>query len=289
MREDINILWLDDELNSDAHDERKEIVKDILEDKGYKAVFKECSTFEEADEELATVKRYDFFISDFNLEDEETGLTYLERIRERNGYKQFVILYSNNAYSTIKDEIVNVVKEKSIDIFSNFTFFSVGDQNEENYFRNAIDTILCRWDELNAIRGRFMFENAKLEHMLREKLCNNISDILYTKVVEEKEYRWLIKEFFKRLRFDNGKKSERILLKESWIELANKRNLLAHSEEKFDSEGGRGYYIYSKDYHTEKELYMYEDSLDDERRYISGLVPKLIKLLNGEFLQQPKK
>lgn len=123
MREDINILWLDDELNSYAHDERKEIVKDILEDKGYKAVFKECSTFEEADAELATVKRYDFFISDFNLEDEETGLTYLERIRERNGYKQFVILYSNNAYSTIKDEIVNVVKEKSIDIFSNFTFF----------------------------------------------------------------------------------------------------------------------------------------------------------------------
>lgn len=289
MREDINILWLDDELNSYAHDERKEIVKDILEDKGYKAVFRECSTFEEADAELATVKRYDFFISDFNLEDEETGLTYLERIRERNGYKQFVILYSNNEYSTIKDEIVNVVKEKSIDIFSNFTFFSVGDQNEENYFRKAIDTILCRWDELNAIRGRFMFENAKLEHMLREKLCNNMKDDRYIKEVEEKEYRWLIKEFFNRLRFDIRKKSERKSLKESWIELANKRNLLAHSEEKFDSEGGRGYYIYSKDYHTEKELYMYEDSLDDERRYISGLVPKLIKLLNGEFLQQPKK
>lgn len=134
-----------------------------------------------------------------------------------------------------------------------------------------------------------MFENAKLEHMLREKLCNNMKDARYIKEVEEKEYRWLIKEFFNRLRFDIRKKSERKSLKESWIELANKRNLLAHSEEKFDSEGGRGYYIYSKDYHTEKELYMYEDSLDDERRYISGLVPKLIKLLNGEFLQQPKK
>ncbi|HGK7901646.1 TPA: response regulator, partial [Streptococcus pyogenes] len=90
MRQDINILWLDDELDSDAHDERKVIVSDILEDKGYKAVFKEYSNFRDANEELESVKRYDFFISDFNLEEDETGLTYLEKIRESNGYKQFV-------------------------------------------------------------------------------------------------------------------------------------------------------------------------------------------------------
>ncbi|HHJ8254261.1 TPA: response regulator, partial [Streptococcus pyogenes] len=77
MRQDINILWLDDELDSDAHDERKVIVSDILEDKGYKAVFKEYSNFRDANEELESVKRYDFFISDFNLEEDETGLTYL--------------------------------------------------------------------------------------------------------------------------------------------------------------------------------------------------------------------
>lgn len=71
MRQDVNILWLDDELESDAHDERKTIVSDILTDKGYKAVFKECSNFEDANEELKSVKRYDFFISDFNLEDGE--------------------------------------------------------------------------------------------------------------------------------------------------------------------------------------------------------------------------
>ncbi|HHK0191749.1 TPA: response regulator, partial [Streptococcus pyogenes] len=61
MRQDINILWLDDELDSDAHDERKVIVSDILEDKGYKAVFKEYSNFRDANEELESVKRYDFF------------------------------------------------------------------------------------------------------------------------------------------------------------------------------------------------------------------------------------
>ena len=146
MRQKINILWLEDELESSAHEERKEIVNDILEDKGYKAVINEFSNFEEADNELNSVKRYDFFISDFNLDDKKSGLADLERIRTVNGYKQFVILYSNNKYSTIKDEVINVVKEKNIDIFSNFTFFSVGDNGEENHFKTAIDVILCRWD-----------------------------------------------------------------------------------------------------------------------------------------------
>ncbi|HER2873874.1 TPA: response regulator, partial [Streptococcus pyogenes] len=282
MRQDINILWLDDELDSDAHDERKVIVSDILEDKGYKAVFKEYSNFRDANEELESVKRYDFFISDFNLEEDETGLTYLEKIRESNGYKQFVILYSNNEYSTIKEEIIGVVKDKNIDIFSNFTFFSIGDQNEENHFRNAIDVILCRWDELNAIRGRFMFENAKLEHLLREKLIQNSRDPHYMNTVESKEYKWLIREVFKRLRFDSNKKIMRKELENKWLDLADKRNLLAHSEEKFDAE--KGYYIYSKDKCTKKELFIYENDLDKERKYISELVININSLIDSEYL-----
>ncbi|HEM6272418.1 response regulator [Streptococcus suis] len=285
MRQDINILWLDDELSSSAHEERKEIVSGILEDKGYRAKIKECSSFVEAESELSSVKRYDFFISDFNLDNKETGLTYLEKIRKENGYKQFVILYSNNEYSTIKSEIIKVVKEKNINIFSNFTFFSAGDSNEENHFQEAIDVILCRWDELNAIRGRFMFENAKLEHALREKLCNHIKDSQYIRNVEEKEYRWLVREFFRRVRFMNPAKQK---IKDSWLELVDKRNLLAHSEEKFDLEQNRGYYIYSKDSRTGVELFMYEDSLDLERKYISEIVPKLVRCLGSESLQLPK-
>ena len=125
----------------------------------------------------------------FELIDKKSGLAYLERIRTVNGYKQFVILYSNNKYSTIKDEVINVVKEKNIDIFSNFTFFSVGDNGEENHFKTAIDVILCRWDELNAIRGRYMFENAKLEHALREKLKMNVKNDQYIQTILGKEYK----------------------------------------------------------------------------------------------------
>lgn len=281
MRQKINILWLEDELESSAHEERKEIVNDILEDKGYKAVINEFSNFEEADNELNSVKRYDFFISDFNLDDKKSGLAYLERIRTVNGYKQFVILYSNNKYSTIKDEVINVVKEKNIDIFSNFTFFSVGDNGEENHFKTAIDVILCRWDELNAIRGRYMFENAKLEHALREKLKMNVKNDQYIQTILGKEYKFLICEFFNRLR---GCSKEDKDLRRVWLELADKRNMLAHSEEKYDQE--KGYYIYSKN--NSGEFSIYESDLDSERKKISKLVPELIKLIESKNLGNPR-
>ena len=281
MRQKINILWLEDELESSAHEERKEIVNDILEDKGYKAVINEFSNFEEADNELNSVKRYDFFISDFNLDDKKSGLAYLERIRTVNGYKQFVILYSNNKYSTIKDEVINVVKEKNIDIFSNFTFFSVGDNGEENHFKTAIDVILCRWDELNAIRGRYMFENAKLEHALREKLKMNVKNDQYIQTILGKEYKFLIREFFNRL---SGCSKEDKDLRRVWLELADKRNMLAHSEEKYDQE--KGYYIYSKN--NSGEFSIYESDLDSERKKISKLVPELIKLIESKNLGNPR-
>lgn len=275
MRQDINILWLDDELSSSAHEERKEIVSGILEDKGYRAVVKECSTFVEAEKELSSVKRYDFFISDFNLDNKETGLTYLEKIREVNGYKQFVILYSNNEYSTIKREIIEVVKEKRINIFSNFTFFSAGDSNEENHFQEAIDVILCRWDELNAIRGRFMCENAEIEHLLREKLLDNNLDHSYRKLFDD-FFREKVRLGRPNLSFRKKQEYER--LKDKWSNLIVKRNSLAHVEEGFSDQ--EGFYIRSL---KEPEIVIKESNLDSERRDLLSLKKEIIDFLNKAY------
>ncbi|WP_312314336.1 hypothetical protein [Streptococcus parasuis] len=275
MRQDINILWLDDELSSSAHEERKEIVSGILEDKGYRAVVKECSTFVEAEKELSSVKRYDFFISDFNLDNKETGLTYLEKIREVNGYKQFVILYSNNEYSTIKREIIEVVKEKRINIFSNFTFFSAGDSNEENHFQEAIDVILCRWDELNAIRGRFMCENAEIEHLLREKLLDNNLDHSYRKLFDD-FFREKVRLGRPNLSFRKKQEYER--LKDKWSNLIEKRNSLAHVEEGFSDQ--EGFYIRSL---KKPEIVIKESNLDSERRDLLSLKKEIIDFLNKAY------
>lgn len=272
MRQEINILWLEDDLTMDAHTYRKELVEDILKDKGYEAQIREFRTFEDARRELVSVKRYDFFISDFNLDASETGLNYLEEIRFKNGFKQFVILYSNNDYNTIKSDVINILQQKNLDIFSNFTFFSVSDSLEEKHFEDAINVILCRWDELNAIRGRFMCENAEIEHLLREKLNDDN---------QNHSYRKLFDDFFRekvnirRSNLSNDKKIKYRSLKQRWSELIDKRNALAHVEEGFTSEDG--YYICSLKDSTIKIM---ESNLDEERRKLVSLKKDIIEFLN---------
>ena len=275
LRQEINILWLEDDLLSDAHSNRKELVEEILGDKGYEARIVELRTFGEAKIELDSIKRYDFFISDFNLDSSETGLNYLEEIRFKNGFKQFVILYSNNDYNTIKSDVINILQQKNLDIFSNFTFFSISDSLEEKHFEDAIDVILCRWDELNAIRGRFMCENAEIEHLLREKL----------EVTQENgSYRENFDRFFREkvrlsrpnLTLDKKRKYES--LKQRWSDLIDKRNALAHVEEGFTSE--EGYYICSL---KDSSLKIMESSLDEERRNLVSLKKDIIGFLNKTY------
>ena len=275
LRQEINILWLEDDLTMDAHTYRKDLVEDILKDKGYKAQIKEFKTFEDARKELVSAKRYDFFISDFNLDESETGLNYLEEIRNRNGFKQFVILYSNNNYNTIKSDVINILKHKNLDIFSNFTFFSVSDSLEEKHFEDAINVILCRWDELNAIRGRFMCENAEIEHLLREKLSDDNPDHSYRKLFED-FFREKVKLSRPNLARDKKRKYES--LKQRWSKLIEKRNDLAHVEEGFTSE--EGYYICSLKDPTIKIM---ESNLDEERRNLVSLKKEIIDFLNETY------
>lgn len=275
MRQKINILWLEDDLTSDAHSNRKELVEEILEYKGYEAQFVEHRTFEEAKIELGSIKRYDFFISDFNLDSSETGLNYLEEIRYRNGFKQFVILYSNNDYNTIKSDVINILQQKNLDIFSNFTFFSVSDNLEEKHFEDAINVILCRWDELNAIRGRFMCENAEIEHLLREKLDDNNQNHSYRKLFED-FFREKVK--LNRPNLTRDKKNEYESFKQRWSKLIDKRNDLAHVEEGFTSE--EGYYICSL---KDPSLKIMESNLDEERRNLVSLKKDIIEFLNKTY------
>lgn len=275
LRQEINILWLEDDLQSNAHSNRKELVEEILGDKGYEARIVERRTFGEAKIELDSIKRYDFFISDFNLDSSETGLNYLEEIRYKNGFKQFVILYSNNNYNTIKSDVIDILQQKNLDIFSNFTFFSVSDSLEEKHFEDAIDVILCRWDELNAIRGRFMCENAEIEHLLREKLNDDN---------QNHSYRKLFDDFFRekvnlrRSNLSTVKKNEYRRLRQRWSELIDKRNALAHVEEGFTSE--EGYYICSLKDSTIKIM---ESNLDEERRNLVSLKKDIIDFLRRTY------
>ncbi len=277
MRKTINILWLEDDLQSTAHKSRTKIVGDILKKKGYEANIIPKGTFEEAKEALENTERIDFFISDFNLEQENTGLSYVEEIRNSKGYKQFVILYSNKSNSALKEDVSSYfnLPTTSNFVFANFTFFSVGNRLVKQNFEEAINVILCRWDELNALRGRFMCENAEIEYLLREKL---------EVTPENDSYRENFDRFFRekvrlsRPNLTSDKKRKYESLKQRWSDLIDKRNALAHVEEGFTSE--EGYYICSL---KDSSIKIMESNLDEERRNLVSLKKDIIEFLNKTY------
>ena len=279
MRKTINILWLEDDLQSTAHKNRTKIVGDILKKKGYEANIIPKGTFEEAKEALENTERIDFFISDFNLEQENTGLTYVEEIRKSKGYKQFVILYSNKSNSALKKDVSSYfnLPETSNFVFANFTFFSVGrNRLVQKNFEEAIDVILSRWDELNALRGEYMYENAELEYLLRNK-CPDYP--------EDKPYRELVKNYFiHELKLNNDLKRRNIErykflnhIKENWLLLIDRRNALAHVIE--DHEPEKGYFIQSNNENCEETFIIYERNLDEERCNLLEVVAMIKELL----------
>lgn len=278
MRKTINILWLEDDLQSTAHKSRTKIVGDILKKKGYEANIIPKGTFEEGKEALENTERIDFFISDFNLEQENTGLSYVEEIRNSKGYKQFVILYSNKSNSALKEDVSSYfnLPTTSNFVFANFTFFSVGNRLVKQNFEEAIDVILSRWDELNALRGEYMYENAELEYLLRSKCPSYPKD---------KTYRDLVKSYFKNelqvnetlKRRDNKKYRNLIDIRDNWLLLIDRRNALAHVIE--DHEPEKGYFIQSNNENCLETFTIYERDLDKERCDLLEVVAMIKEIL----------
>ena len=278
MRKLINILWLEDALHSGSHSKRVKIVRNYLRKKGYDSNFMFKATFNDAISSLEKNDRIDFFISDFNLEQERTGLSYLDEVRKLKGYKQFVILYSKKSNSSLKEDVssyFNLPTTSNL-VFANFTFFSVGNRLVQQNFEEAIDVILSRWDELNALRGEYMYENAELEYLLRKKFPDYSEDI---------PYRELVKNYFiHELKLNNNLKRRDIErykylnhVKENWLMLVDRRNALAHVTEDHDPE--KGYFIQSNNENCLETFTIYERNLDKERCDLLEVVVMIKEIL----------
>ena len=272
MRREVVIVWLEDTIDS-AYLKKKRMVEEKIKSKGYQVKFQEFLTLNTAQEFIENKQnRIDFFISDYNLGEDEfegttnTGLDYLVTLREKQRYKEFFILYSKQTEDEIQSAVIKKMESQGIGIISNFMFISIADNSDEDVrqeFSKAIDISLSRWDELNAIRGEYMMENAELEERLRE--CLHIDNNAIT------EYGALINEFFEILynhynkNFDQG-------IKNKWLRLKGKRNALGHVKEKCDE---KGYFIESLD-HTVK---IYENEVDNERIELIESIVDIYKYL----------
>ena len=286
MRRDISIIWLEDEME-DAFSDNLKTVRESIQQKGYQladANCYTCETIEEAREILDdNSKRIDFFISDYNLGEEEggeisNGIEFLDNVRNKGKYKQFFILYSKN-YEEIKKEIVKKIEtDDNLSLLNNTMVINLSSPSDEEIkreFQKAVEISLSKWDELNALRGEYMSENAEIEFELK--------NILRVSQEDERNYRALYSEFKQsHLSFRDRTTHDDLLKK--WDAMIKKRNSLAHSKEKIDDES-KDFAIYS----TDGSIKIRECEINSERSKLIELKDRIIQLIKSRPRRLPNR
>ncbi|MFS9208152.1 hypothetical protein D8855_05085 [Streptococcus mitis] len=277
MRRDISIIWLEDEMEDAFHDYLK-IVKKAIEDKGYQLLGDNCHLCESIGDARKVLddssKRIDFFISDFNLGEEyengiDNGIEFLNDVRSREKYKQFFILYSKN-YDEIKETVITKINEEdNLGLLNNtmiINLSSPSDEVIEREFQKAIEISLSKWDELNALRGEYMSENAEIEYELKK--------ILNVDLTDSRNYKSLYRDF-KNNHLSKRDITHNTSLLNDWMQMIDKRNSLAHSKEEFNDV--KGYVISNID---DKSIQIVEEKINEERKsliHLSEQVKALVR------------
>ena len=278
MRRDISIIWLEDEMEDAFHDYLK-IVKQAIEDKGYQLLIDNCHLCESIGDARKVLddssKRIDFFISDFNLGEEyangiDNGIDFLSDVRSRENYKQFFILYSKN-YDEIKETVITKInKEDNLGLLNNTMIINLSSPSDEvikREFQKAIEISLSKWDELNALRGEYMSENAEIEYELKK--------ILKVDLADSRNYRSLYRDFKNNHLSKRDKTLNKSLLND-WMRMIDKRNSLAHSKEEFNDV--KGYVISNID---DKSIQIVEEEINEERKLLIHLSERVKALVRS--------
>ena len=278
MRRDISIIWLEDEMEDAFHDYLK-IVNKAIEDKGYQLLTDNCYLCESIGDARKVLddssKRIDFFISDFNLGEEyangiDNGIDFLSDVRSRENYKQFFILYSKN-YDEIKETVITKInKEDNLGLLNNTMIINLSSPSDEvikREFQKAIEISLSKWDELNALRGEYMSENAEIEYELKK--------ILKVDLADSRNYKSLYGDFKNNHLSKRDKTLNKSLLND-WMRMIDKRNSLAHSKEEFNDV--KGYVISNID---DKSIQIVEEEINEERKLLIHLSERVKALLRS--------
>jgi hypothetical protein len=278
MRRDISIIWLEDEMEDAFHDYLK-IVNKAIEDKGYQLLTDNCHLCESIGDARKVLddssKRIDFFISDFNLGEEyangiDNGIDFLSDVRSRENYKQFFILYSKN-YDEIKETVITKInKEDNLGLLNNTMIINLSSPSDEvikREFQKAIEISLSKWDELNALRGEYMSENAEIEYELKK--------ILKVDLADSRNYKSLYGDFKNNHLSKRDKTLNKSLLND-WMRMIDKRNSLAHSKEEFNDV--KGYVISNID---DKSIQIVEEEINEERKLLIHLSERVKALVRS--------
>lgn len=291
MRRTINVLWLDDTQVDLEH--IKDIFVNALKESGYLCNITTESNIDDAEIKIKNKKeRIDFFVSDYTLADNETGIDFLFKVRSEKYNKQHFILYSSLNKSNLRDHIIGKISERQelLDCLNNYSFFSIGNglstSSIQHCFEDSISLALNRWNELSALRGEYASMHTLAECITRKILAKikGNSNYLDTEATSSVSYHICLKELqdliIKGLMLSSLSSYDlkRIFCK--WHESKKIRNDLEHNTEKWDS-GSLDYYIQkdgSSDPIFEKDIAKFRKSLVSQMTNVLELISNLIQV-----------
>ncbi len=287
MRKEINILWLDDNAGEDL-DLIQKVFCSVLDDCGYKAVLIICKSYDEAETRLNEKSiRIDFFVSDYNLDEEKNGLDFLIDVRKKEKFKEFFVLYSNSTKDRMRKGVKDLIirDNENVDFFNNYYFFSTGPdfnkQSIKSNFQKVVSLSLVRWNELNALRGEYASINTLLEWTLRN-IFKITDSTFYDKKPNYKDYANCVRLLSSKIGSElksSLKFKERQNIFKKWSKLRKNRNVLEHNIEKWDPSAND--FIIEKNDHS---IRFVEKDINKYRKELIGHIVLIKKLLDDLFL-----
>ena len=284
MRKEINVLWLDDN-NDDDVLKMQQIFESVLDSNGYKANIIGANNYDEADSLMNDKsKRIDFFVSDFSLEEDKSGIDFLIKVRKSGKVKEHFILYSNNSKDSIRKSIKAVINEdlRNIDLLSNYYFFSTGPLFNDAFltreFENSTNIALNRWNELTALRGEHASIHTLLEWITR-KILSKVGLQKFIKPRNKHTYDDCISTLKRKI--NDGclnctlSSQNQNYCFDVWYDSKDSRNVLEHNVEKWDADEHD--FLISNRNSSKRFL---ENKVADYRKELLGQIDTIKKLID---------
>ena len=218
MERTIRVLWIEDDAN-EVTNSMIEIVEEEVRKRLYECEVTSVANIDDAFSKMNEIY-IDIIFSDFNLgRTGGSGLDFLVKLRGSNNFKYYV-LYSNNPQTAITKDVTDKINEtQRMKLFSNFNFFSAGDD-----YANELDDIV----------QHFMDERSKIEQLRNLYIVNNAI------IDEQLQSLVLGKDYFERINnFISDKHSSTICDKKTlmdlWHKIRKKRNAFAHGTQTYSN------------------------------------------------------
>jgi len=162
MRLDYRILWIEND--SDWQESTEDMIKDSLSELGYiikTTPYKDYQEFIE-NTDVKNYKSYDLILIDFKLDNDLTGDTFIQNVRDNNVYTD-IIFYSQNS-----DELQKRFSELSLE-----GVYISNREDFEDKFLQVFRKTIKKLEELNAVRGLVMAETSRLDNIIIDILLEH--------------------------------------------------------------------------------------------------------------------